>query len=171
MGQGMAGLIYLKKAFNSKPGDVEINIALSKAYRLQGNVENAMKHIQLALQRNSRSHKAYISQGLLLASQKLYNEAIKSYQKALDLSPTDADGRFNLAEAYRLSKSYDNAIKEYDKVIRVNSRYGLAYQRMGEVYLLQNKRINAKAIFERLLQKLPAFYNKAKINSYLDKLR
>ena len=132
LGKTGEALKHLNRAAGLKQDDVETNLALSKAYRLLGRYALAGTHVQRVITAAPGNHEAYLSRGLILNAQQLYDEAVRSFSRALELKPTSVPARFNLAEAYRLNRQYGKALEMYGKVVRIESANGLAYQRMGK---------------------------------------
>lgn len=66
---------------------------------------------------------------------KLYENAVKAYEKVLEIDPEDKTAHFGLAEAYRYKRLFDEAIIEYEKVINAQPNNILANYRLGECYL------------------------------------
>jgi len=80
----------------------------------------------------------YADLGEVWLSAGLYPEAVREYQRALELCPTFVDIRAKLANAHRDSGERDLAIAEYEEIVRQNPGYlparislGLALQAAG----------------------------------------
>ncbi|MFH0790255.1 MAG: tetratricopeptide repeat protein [Candidatus Omnitrophota bacterium] len=65
---------------------------------------------------------------------KSYENAVKAYEKVLEIDPEDKTAHFGLAEAYRYKRLFDEAIIEYEKVIKAEPNNILANYRLGECY-------------------------------------
>ncbi|GEJ55888.1 hypothetical protein AMYX_06290 [Anaeromyxobacter diazotrophicus] len=80
----------------------------------------------------------YADLGEVWLSAGLYPEAVREYQRALELCPTFVDIRAKLANAHRDSGARDLAIAEYEEIVRQNPGFiparlslGLALQAAG----------------------------------------
>ena len=50
-----------------------------------------------------------------------YTNALKDYDKAIDLAPEDSENYNNRADLYKDIEDYSNALKDYAKVIEISS--------------------------------------------------
>jgi hypothetical protein len=66
----------------------------------------------------------------------MYSEAIKSYEKAIELKPDFADAFTNLGIVYYKLAKYEEAIKAYKQAVRVNPDSTLLYNKIGSVYVI-----------------------------------
>lgn len=83
------------------------------------------------------------SEEAFAASQKgASEEAIKLYQKAIALTPQDADLYYNLALEYLKTNQFGKAGESFKKVLRLNPKDKNAYYNLGVLYesYLQDKR-------------------------------
>jgi tetratricopeptide (TPR) repeat protein len=87
-----------------------------------------------------------------------WNEARKSYMRALQLDPQLLAARTNLANLYyegaqrdtlKAGEYLEKAAEEYQRVLQVNPIYGEALNNLGSVYLTLGRLEEAKAIFLR----------------------
>jgi tetratricopeptide (TPR) repeat protein len=149
-------LTSLLEAIAIKPDDVETNLALSKAYRLSGQLAAAGRHAQAVINAAPGNHNGYISSGLILSAQGLHDEAIRAFTRALDLQPENIEARFNLAEALRLHKDYGQAMQMYEKVVKIDPRNGLARQRIGRSTCCRGDGARPGSPFRRFWTTFPA---------------
>ena len=63
-----------------------------------------------------------------------YNQAIKDYDKAIELKPNYAYAYNNRGIAYNKKGNYDQAIKDYDEAISLNPNYADACNNRENVY-------------------------------------
>jgi tetratricopeptide (TPR) repeat protein len=59
----------------------------------------------------------------VLAKLARYDEALKAYEKEIELKPEDADAWFHKACAYSLKGDKENALKHLSKVIDLDAKY------------------------------------------------
>ena len=63
-----------------------------------------------------------------------YDQAIKDYDKAIELKPNYSDAYYNRGIAYDNKGNYDQAIKDYNKAIELNPNHTNAYNNRGLTY-------------------------------------
>ena len=68
------------------------------------------------------------------AVEKLTDQAIKDYTKAIELDPRDTHAYYNRGNTYYKKGQYDQAIKEYTKAIELNPKLAEAYDDRGFAY-------------------------------------
>ena len=81
---------------------------------------------------------AWVNKGFALIRQSKYDEAIKAFDKAIELNPQYADAWSNKGVALYDQGKFDEAIKAFDEAIKLNpqdpiARYakGLVLQKLG----------------------------------------
>jgi tetratricopeptide (TPR) repeat protein len=67
------------------------------------------------------------------------DEAIKAYDKAIEINPNDSDVWYNKGLALDSLNKSDEAIKAYDKAIEINPQYSLAWYNKGRALYKLNK--------------------------------
>jgi tetratricopeptide (TPR) repeat protein len=97
-----------------------------------------------AVERNNR--------GVELLKQGKVDEAIGPLLKAVELKPTDADIRLNLAYAYERQGHLDEAISQYQKTIELNPRNPVARNNLGVLYDKRGLYEQAMREFEKVVE-------------------
>ena len=69
----------------------------------------------------------HFRQGNEYDSQGKYEQAIDSYQKAIEIDPTDFMAYYNRGNAKAGLKDYSGAITDYNKAVEINPRYYQLY--------------------------------------------
>jgi len=92
-------------------------------------------HIALSDEHNSR--------GIELADRGWLDEAVKEFQKAIELDPDSAHAHDNLATVYSEKKLYREALAEYLTAIRLEPESATAHYNLG--VLLTSQRRYAEA--------------------------
>lgn len=64
----------------------------------------------------------FLKEGVAYHDQGLYDQAIASYQKMLELDPNSSLGHYEISLSYMYNKQYDLAIKHSEKVIEAGGR-------------------------------------------------
>ncbi len=81
-----------------------------------------------------------------------YNEAIEYFGKLIEILPTDAYAYYKRGWCYELSGNDEKAMQNYNDGIDVDKDYAYIYLMRGELFLKQNKKEEANADFEYILQ-------------------
>ncbi len=90
------------------------------------NSAEAKKHVDLAIQNEE---------------QKMPEEAIKEYQKAIQLDPNYAGAHYYLGALYHKLNAFTSAIGEYEKVLQIDPKYPGIHTAFAHVYYVRG--INA----------------------------
>lgn len=77
-----------------------------------------------------------------------YEEAIKAYDKVIELNPNDLDFYNNRGAALTLLKKYELAIKEFNRVIKLDPNYSGLYNKGLTLIKLGDYKSAFKAINE-----------------------
>jgi tetratricopeptide (TPR) repeat protein len=92
-----------------------------------------------------------------------YDQAIESYEKAIELNPKDALAYRNMGIGYKNKGNYDQAIASYEKAIELNPKYALAYHNMGISYAKKGEYDKAISSYKKAIELNPkytlAYYN------------
>ena len=73
-----------------------------------------------------------------------YEDAITSYQKAIEFGPNYVNAHFSLGNIYIEQGKLDEAISEYQKVIEIDPDNAWAHHNLGLVYWKQDKLDDAR---------------------------
>ena len=103
---------------------------MSKVYLETGKTDKAKEHLKKmgeieALYDPANKH-IFNECAIDLRKQKMYDDAIRNYNKALEIDPNDEVLYYNLARAYFEKGEADNAIKSLEKAIKVNPDFAEA---------------------------------------------
>ena len=74
---------------------------------------------------------------LTLASNGKENEAIKYFEKALELDPMNPDTYVNLGNTYAAMEDFDKAYETYNKILLADKHYTPAYFHLGNICFIQ----------------------------------
>ena len=99
-----------------------------------------------------------------------YEEAIRSYNRAIRLSPNWADAHNNLGNALSKLEKYDEAIKSYNKAIEFKPNYAEAYYNLGSAQDELLKYDDAIISYNRAIELKPDYaeaYNNLGLVLYL----
>ena len=101
------------KAVVYKPADKVTMLKIANIYKLKGNNAKALNFYDKIITIDKNSSDAYFNKGLVLANQKNYNDAIKCFEKVIELSPDYPYAYYSLGMAYELKDMPDKAIEYY----------------------------------------------------------
>jgi tetratricopeptide (TPR) repeat protein len=139
-----------KLAFEMSPQELE---------KLKQEAEKAQKQKQA-----SAEVKAFFDNGLGLAAQGKYDEAIVEYKKALEKDPDQPYIHANLADALSRQNKLPEALEEYQKAIALKADDAAMYTNMGVLLGKMGKVAESQEAFKKAASVNPAaagqnFYN------------
>ena len=105
----------------------------------------------------------YFNQGLALATKGSFDEAIRYYEKAIQLSPEKEDAHSSLAYAFLKQRRFAEATREYEQVLRLNPNDAEAHNNLGNMLARQGHVEEALPHFTEALR-LKADYPEAHDN-------
>lgn len=135
------------------------------AYYMTEDDNNCIKFMDASIKKDSKDPAPFYIKASTLNYMQKYNEAIKSFQLAIDLKSDDAKSYSGLGDSYYYLGKLDLALDAYKKATEQNNCPDRPYSFIAQVY--SDQKNNDKA--------LKAFYNaKSKIsknsNSYINAL-
>ena len=86
-----------------------------------------------------------------------YDKAIAEYDKAIQLSPDDADTYNCRGRAYRSKGDYEMAFADYGKAIQLRPDFALAYYNRGFAYAARREFEKAIADYDKSIQLDPGY--------------
>ncbi|GHT69840.1 tetratricopeptide repeat family protein [Bacteroidia bacterium] len=101
--------------------------------------------------------KAYNNMGNAYYQQENYTQAIKCYQKGVEIDPNDAKAYYNMGNAYRQQENYAQAIKCYQEAIEIDPNDAAAYYSMGYTYARQENYTQAIKCYQKAIEIKPDF--------------
>lgn len=114
-------------------------------------LDNALAHIQAAIQLNPNSAAAYSNLGRVHHESKRYEEAVASYDQALALKPNFAEALYNKGNALRELKKMTPAIACYQAALSLKPNYAEAYQNLGVIAQEQRRLEQAIAYYDQAI--------------------
>ena len=150
-GDSPRGIQLIKKAIKQKPSALYHN-NLANLLQDQGNLADAIKHYQAAIQKNSRYAEALNNLGTAFKQNKQYQEAQLSFQRALAVDSADAQTWYNSANLLALLGQMNEAIKQYHKAIDLNPNYADAYCNCGNAHKRQAELDHAFSCYKQAIE-------------------
>jgi tetratricopeptide (TPR) repeat protein len=116
----------------------------------------------------------YLQQGFNHFQQQEYDQAIKSYQKAIELEPKNAAAYNMIGMAYRFKYNQSanpewraQEIGAFRKSIEINPQYWVALVNLGATYYYQGEKAKAAPLFKQALVLNPGHPEKAHLEKMI----
>ena len=116
-----------------------------------GNFSEAERIFRLVIQREPKNAAAYNNLGIALRQQGKLEEAIASYNRAIELEP-NAILYNNLGNALSKQGKLEEAIASYNRAIELNPNYATAYYNLGNALYDQGKLEEAIVSYNRAIE-------------------
>ncbi len=130
---------YLKKSVESDNENTNAYFLLGQIYENLKQFEQARSSYRKALYKNnSNPSEVYRFIGYTYFKQAMYEEAVKSYDKA--------------GEVYKFMNNFDKAKQYYNKAIKINPDYILPYYKTGNMYDKVNNYKKAVEWYKKALE-------------------
>ena len=95
--------------------------------RRLGNLDQAVKDLNHALELDPNYKHPYIDLGLVEKNRRNYDHAIAYYDRALEIDPEFAKAYYNRGNVYWYQDRYDRAVMDYDQAIDIDPDYYFPY--------------------------------------------
>ena len=145
--------LYLKILENKK-NDSQLLFLLGTAYIQIGNTNLGIEQLKKSIFLKPENLFAHSNLGNAFKDLKRYEDAIASYNKAIEIDINYAEIHNNKGNALKSLERYDEAIESYDKAIKIKSDYAFAYNNKG----------NALKNLERYDEAIESYDKAIKIN-------
>ena len=129
-----------QKLLTQFPDDLTCLNILGVVLDRKGQIDEAIKIYQKALQIDENSPETHFNMGSILHRLGRSNEARINYEKAISIKSDFLNAHFNLGLVYQNLQSYKKAIESYQKAIELKPDFheaigaiGTAYQAQGEL--------------------------------------
>ncbi|MDP2940627.1 MAG: tetratricopeptide repeat protein, partial [Candidatus Omnitrophota bacterium] len=106
----------------------------------------------------------YFKLGINYFEQGNSSEAIRYFQKAIELAPDFAASYYNLGVVYYAQGNLSEAIKYYQKAIELDPNLAQAYINLGAAYTEQGDLSEAVKFLQKAIEIAPRFYPQAYMN-------
>jgi cytochrome c-type biogenesis protein CcmH/NrfG len=153
-------------------GNVGRNSAKPTAEQQKTIVDRAAASLLEAVTKNPNDTESLANLGNVYYDGELYPEAIKYYQRALEINPNNADVRTDLGTAYWYLGDADRALTEFNKSLKVRPNHPGTMFNMGIVEW-QGKGNPAAAIttWQQLLKENPNYPQRQQVEDLIAKAR
>lgn len=148
-------LMYYEKALSYNEEDIKTLTSIGEIYLSMGNIKPATSYLNRAIKLNSQKKDYYFP--CYLAAASLYIKS-RNYLKAREMidavlknSTYKNDitkAKILLGDICCITKNFSGALKYYQECIKDNPSYSVTYFKMGDLYTLLNREIDAKEAYE-----------------------
>lgn len=130
------------------------NLAPAGEKMVPGGNPNLVGPAEYKLHYSKKAVKEF-EQGVKAERRNKTEEAMKHYQRAIELAPEFYAARNNLGLAYMVKQDFGNAQAQFEKVIGINPADTEAYFNLGNILLLTNHLPEAGRVVQQGLQRQP----------------
>jgi len=131
--------IIEQHASKSKDYSAKSLYYIGLAYYMKEDDNNCIKFMNLSIDKDSKDPKAHYIKASTLNYMKKYDEAVKSFESAINLNPNDAESYSGIGDAYYDLKKIDLALEAYKKATELKNAPDRAFARIGQIYSEQKK--------------------------------
>ena len=118
-------------------------------------IQEAQSNCQQALKLNSNLVPVQITLGIIERGKGNYQEAIKSFKKALALDPVNSEALLGLAIAYENAGKTSEAEATYRHAIDLKPNYWAVVNSLGSFYYFNGRLPEAEAMFRKVTELTP----------------
>lgn len=133
-GEHKTSVAYLEKAVECGSGESETFHMLSVNYYNLGQFGEAEKHGKEAVARKDDFLKAWLNLGSVYRAQAKLDKALKCYEKANQIDPTNAGVAFRIGEIYRDQGDLEQAMKLFDITLKIEENHIRAMLEKADIY-------------------------------------
>lgn len=132
-------------------------ISTGNEYYRKGELAEAIKCYNQAIQLEPDNPIAWNNKGLILAIAGRYDESLKAHLKAVELDRGYVDAISNVGMAYAKMSKYDEAMKYYDMAIEKSPKHEIAWNNKGNLLAKMEKHQEAMECYEKALKLNPNY--------------
>ena len=140
---------------NLRPAQSEIDNVMG-LYK-SGKIQDAIFTVNELTNKFPKEPLLFNISGACFLAANLAQDAVKSFEKAIELKTDYAAAHYNLGVAFRSLSQYDNAMKCFKEAISINPAYPDAHNNLGLILLQNGELIEATEHFEWAVAYKPNF--------------
>jgi predicted negative regulator of RcsB-dependent stress response len=146
-----------KNALAINPDSAEVQYYLGAWLLQQGQIDEAIGHLQKGLKINPDDCEAHVKLGTALFEKGRADEASVQFQMALRLNSGSAEAHFGLGDVLVQKGQMDDALAEFQKAVQLNPNYVEAHNNIGWVLLQKGQVDKAIPQFQEALRLNPNY--------------
>lgn len=131
-------LVYIKKAYSIASDDEIVSLSLAQLYKDLYKNSDSIEVLKTLLE-NKKSSEAYSLLGMNYMDMQEYSEALKNYNNALSLNPSNLDYMHGKAMALKYLGRLDDALLLMEYVVNKGDKSIQSVTTLGMMYLQQKK--------------------------------
>jgi tetratricopeptide (TPR) repeat protein/HEAT repeat protein len=146
----------LRRITEKAPGDEEAFLSLERVRVLQHDLPGAIGALEKLVEINPKRAREYYQRMAQYAAE-LYrdDDAVLYSEKAVALSPNDADGYRKLGGMFRRRGATDRAIQSFRQALHINDRLYPVYMELAELLVAKGEPDEADRLYRRVLRTAP----------------
>jgi len=149
----------------SSPDNSAARFQLANIYYDKGDYDSAIRFYREAILLEPDYMEPHLGIANALQSKKKNKEALKEYNKALEIKP-NAVTYNSMGVLFFEQKAYEKAVNSYKKALALDNTYAIAYSNLGNVYYKLGMLDKTRKAWEKALQLNPnAKYLKENLNA------
>ncbi|HZR64649.1 MAG TPA: tetratricopeptide repeat protein [Terriglobales bacterium] len=145
----------LNAQIQKNPGQPQDLYLLAETYLKLAQVEDAKKTITQLDQISANDYRMQTGVGVLLASHRLYDDAIQHFQTALKANPDSDDIKFDLADTYFHKRQYEEALSTAQTVSAAGQQDDAYLALLGDIYAHLGDSAKSEEIFGNAISRNP----------------
>lgn len=102
-----------------------------------------------------KSFYEFVAQGNMYRSKAMFNEAVNSYERALNICPDHTVALLELSRSYKLEHKYDLAVSALLKVLETDSGSENIFSELDDIFIQQKQPKKTVDFYRRLFFKYP----------------
>jgi len=129
--------LILKDSIQTDPRSARAHYNLAELYRIQGRFGDALGEFQKAAEADPDVDldRIYAKIGIVYSNELDFDNAARSFRRAVEINPTLVEARLDLANLYARQSRYDEALKEYVTILSLEPSRPDVYANLAQVYL------------------------------------
>jgi tetratricopeptide (TPR) repeat protein len=151
-GRLLDGEALLRRAAAQCPGEPRVHNNLGNTQRLLGQLDEALRSFERALQLKADFAEAFGNRGNALRDLGRHEEALASYARAVEIAPGYAEGHFNRGVLLQDARRLPEALESYERALQIRQNYSDAHNNRGTVLRDLGRFAEALPCFERAVQ-------------------
>lgn len=146
---------FYKYTIPHSPHSFRIRVNLGNIYLERGQLEEAMKEHEAALEMKPDEYQIHTNLGVIYFRMNKLDKAVEKFSDAISIYPNDPYAHNNLGLVYQRMGESDKAIERYKKAIQVFPDYFDAHCNLAKTYSNKGMLLEAKAEWQEALRVNP----------------